>query len=298
MVFRFVFGVIYNMKILIELEQLKQLKSRELIPLECEHCKSTFHLEQHYILAFLNGKDKNRGRFCSKHCCGLYNNIKNHTKINCYLCGKEKDIYKSDIKEKNFCSCKCSAIYYNGLRKKPITPKIEKLKRKINYINLNCSFCHIPILRTNSEFRSSKSKTFFCNKTCKTKYANQYQIMHKPKSRAEILLCNLIKENFPNLTIRENVRDILPSKLEIDIFIPEYKLAIELNGPVHYIPIYGQDKLDKIKNKDLLKQSEIRQLGLNLVIVDISRLNSRQSTDLFIREYFDKYISPILNGTE
>lgn len=175
---------------------------------------------------------------------------------------------------------------------------VEKRPRiKKQLIEKECSLCKTKIFRTETDVKNSKSQTFFCKKSCKTKYANQYQITHKPKSRAETILCNLIKEYFPNLLVQENARNILPSKLEIDIFIPSLKLAIELNGPIHYIPMYGQEKLDKVKYKDFLKQSEINQLGLNLIVIDISHLNSRQSTDSFIKEYFDKYIFPILNGT-
>lgn len=284
------------MKLLISQEELQILKSRAEIPLECGFCKNIFYLTKNQVLAGLNGQEKSRGSFCSKQCSNKDNSRQHRTIIECCQCHKAKEIRLSDRKEKNFCSRKCSAVYHGNIFRKPKElrpPKTPKIKE---YLNLNCSFCHMQIKRTPADFKNSKTKTFFCCKSHKTQYANQYQIIHKPKSRAETLLCNLIKENFPNLTIRENARDILPSKLEIDILIPEHKLAIELNGPVHYIPMYGQEKLDKVKNKDLIKQSEIQQLGLNLIIIDISQLNSRQSTDLFIKEYFEKYIKPILQS--
>lgn len=284
------------MKILLNLDDFDTRSSRELIPLECEHCHKIFHSPKNKIQAVI----KNTGfwagklRFCSSSCCAKSTHRRKI--IHCSQCGKEKELILSRLLKRNFCSRTCSARYNGVLQKKPKSVKPIKLpKIKKPLIEKLCSNCHKTILRTQRDIDNSKSGTFFCQKSCKTKYANQYQIIHKPKSRAEILLVKLIKDKFPNLEVQENVRSILKSKLEIDIFIPSLKLAIELNGPVHYIPMYGQEKLNKVKNKDLLKQAEINQLGFNLIIIDISQLNSRKSTDNFIVKYFNEYIFPILS---
>ena len=281
------------MNIKISIEELNLKKSRELIPIECNHCKIVFYRAKNQVLAGLNGNNKTRLKYCSQSCSS-----KDHPKIphtietSCQECNIKIFLTKGRIREKNFCSRKCTAKYYAKFKRKTKTVKPKRIWAKI--LNLNCSFCHKDLQRTSGEYKLSKTKTFFCNKSCKTKYANAYQIIHKPRSRAEKLLVSLIKESFPVLEVQENIRNILPGRLEIDIYIPKLKLAIELNGPFHYLPIFGQEKLLKIKNKDLLKQIEISQLGLNLIIIDISKLNSRQSTDLFIKEYFSSHIKPII----
>lgn len=285
------------MKILLNLDDFDTRSSREPIPLECEYCHKTFHSPKNKIQAVI----KNTGfwagklRFCSSSCCAKSTHRRKI--IHCSQCGKEKELILSRLLKRNFCSQTCSARYNGDLQKKPKPVKPTKLpKIKKPLIEKICSYCNGRIFRTERDISNSKTNTFFCNKSCKTKYANQYQIIHKPKSRAEILLVKLIRDKFPNLEVQENVRNVLQSKLEIDIFIPSLKLAIELNGPVHYIPMYGQEKLDKVKDKDLLKQAEINQLGFNLIIIDISQLNSRKSTDNFINEYFIKYIKPIIES--
>lgn len=282
------------MKLLITLEELKNKKSRELIPIECENCHQIFYKEQHYAIAVINGNNKNRLKYCSHLCSAKNQPNRQSTKIkkSCKNCNKWIFVDRSRIREFNFCSKSCNASYYAQFKRKNKPMKPKRIWAK--FINLTCCYCHNNLIRREYEFNQSKSKTFFCSKSCKTKYANKYQIIHKPKSRAESILCNLIKENFPNLEIKENVRDLIPNGLELDIYLPKLKLCIELNGPVHFIPIWGQEKLDKIKNKDIQKQIEINKLGLNLIIIDISKLNSRQSTDLFIKQYFFDYIKPLI----
>ena len=53
---------------------------------------------------------------------------------------------------------------------------------------------------------------------------------------------------YPKLDIHFNRKDTIGS--ELDIYIPSLNLAVELNGIFHYEPIFGKDKLSKIKTND------------------------------------------------
>ena len=44
------------------------------------------------------------------------------------------------------------------------------------------------------------------------------------------------------------------SKLEVDLFLPEIKTAIEIDGPGHFLPIWGEEKLQKQQSSDIIKQ--------------------------------------------
>ena len=46
--------------------------------------------------------------------------------------------------------------------------------------------------------------------------------------------------------------------------------VFELNGIFHYEPIYGKDKLDKIKNNDNRKFQACLEKNIELAIIDIS----------------------------
>ena len=55
--------------------------------------------------------------------------------------------------------------------------------------------------------------------------------------------------------------------LEADISIPSLNLAIEWNGIVHFKPIYGQTKLDKIQDKDAEKLKIAANKNINLIVI-------------------------------
>jgi hypothetical protein len=74
---------------------------------------------------------------------------------------------------------------------------------------------------------------------------------------------------------------------ELDIYIPSLKLGIELNGPTHYFPIYGQDVLDKTKANDEYKRKCCQERSIKLIELDVSDLIS-------IKSYkFEKYVNNV-----
>jgi hypothetical protein len=101
--------------------------------------------------------------------------------------------------------------------------------------------------------------------------------------------------DYPNLRILTSERGILPSGLEIDIFLPDLNLCIELNGPMHYFPIHGQEKLTNIKNKDLIKQIEIQNLGYRLIIIDISLSKNKNQVQATVNSHYEN-IKDIINS--
>ena len=64
---------------------------------------------------------------------------------------------------------------------------------------------------------------------------------------------------------------IIPSEnLEIDLYIPELKTIIEVDGPSHFLPIWGEDKLQKQINADLRKSGTLLSKGY--VVIRIKSL--------------------------
>jgi|TARA_R110000744_G_scaffold156310_1_gene271879 very-short-patch-repair endonuclease len=64
---------------------------------------------------------------------------------------------------------------------------------------------------------------------------------------------------------------IIPAeKLEIDLYIPELKTIIEVDGPSHFYPIWGEDKLQKQINADLRKSGALLSKGY--VVIRIKSL--------------------------
>lgn len=57
---------------------------------------------------------------------------------------------------------------------------------------------------------------------------------------------------------------------ELDFYFPDLNLAIELNGILHFEPIYGHNKLDQIQSNDNKKAFLCNQNQINLAVLDTS----------------------------
>jgi hypothetical protein len=174
-----------------------------------------------------------------------------------------------------FCSITCCAI-----------------NRK-NKIEVMCKQCSKLFLKLPSQIK--KHPNNFCSSSCAAIYNNKNKTTGFRKSSWEDYLVELIKEDFPDIKIEQSVRNLLPSGLEIDIFLPELNLAIELNGLTHYFPIYGQEKFLKIQNNDSIKQLEIQQHGINLIVSNITHLkNYINKYKIIFKDEYETKIKPFI----
>lgn len=140
-----------------------------------------------------------------------------------------------------------------------------------------------------------KNKHNFCSKSCSAKFQNAHKALGKSrKSKAETYLADLIRSDFKQLLVEGNLRGILPSGLELDLCDPALKLAIEINGPLHFFPIYGQAKLQSIRDKDIQKEVEAQSIGCNLITVDISRIKYWRETQALLDEEYKNKIKPLI----
>ena len=187
---------------------------------------------------------------------------------------KGKNIVQTSLKGNpnfalRFCSLKCHYIY----------------QKKMNWTTLKCEECKIDVIKQRSKITNNKYN--FCSKSCSATFQNRNKTLNNfRRSKSEKLLIDLINKNFQNLIVEENVRDFLPSNLELDIFIPQIMLAIEVNGPTHFLPIFGIEKLRKIKEKDAQKILYAEKLKCKLIIIDISTIKYWKETKKIINEEF------------
>lgn len=80
-------------------------------------------------------------------------------------------------------------------------------------------------------------------------------------------------------SVRMHVVIIPAENLEIDLYIPDLKTIIEVDGPSHFLPIWGEEKLQKQVNADLRKSGALLSKGYAVI-----RLKSLGKESLAKRE--------------
>jgi hypothetical protein len=85
---------------------------------------------------------------------------------------------------------------------------------------------------------------------------------------------NFVEKEFEQLLIKNDIeylrndRTILADELdarrslEIDFYIPHIKMAVEINGSTHYLPVYGPKALKAIQARDRRKRKKCKELGI------------------------------------
>jgi hypothetical protein len=182
----------------------------------------------------------------------------------CYICANcninfnVSNIQKNKIlnktrKKPKFCSYNCFREY----------------RIKFNNATVNCANCNKEIKKIVGELKKSKSGNHFCSKSCSVTYNNKHKTKGYRRSKLEQYLEIELIKLYPNLRILFN--DKITINSELDIYIPELKLAFELNGIFHYEPIFGQEKLNQIQNNDNRKFQACIEQSIELCIIDTSK---------------------------
>lgn len=172
----------------------------------------------------------------------------------------------------------CYNIFFK--LKKYVTHNIKYNKNEIKFCNRlcrgksellseerSCKNCNKKIIVQNRSFKKSKSGNSFCSKSCSASFNNKNKRSGNRRSKMEGWIEEELKKRY-NFEIIFNGKEAINS--ELDIYIPSLKLAFELNGIFHYEPIYGSEKLNKIKNNDDRKIQACLEKNIELCIIDTS----------------------------
>lgn len=170
------------------------------------------------------------------------------------------------LKHKNFCTRSC----FNA--------------NKNTQIDCLCAQCSNPIKVMQAVFKKSKTKRFYCNSSCAATYNNTHKKHGTRRSKLEIFIENNLKLDFPTLDLLFNDKTAIES--EIDVFCPSLRLAVEINGIIHYEPIYGDKVYNRTINRDKQKILICAEKGIELIIIN----SSKQSyvNDKTCRVYYDE----------
>ena len=75
-------------------------------------------------------------------------------------------------------------------------------------------------------------------------------------------------------------------KFHIDLYIRDLRIAVEVDGPMHFEPVFGEEKLKKRQNADLIKTGLVLSGGMALIRVKLIKRESQRylrklSNDIF-----------------
>lgn len=137
-----------------------------------------------------------------------------------------------------------------------------------------------------------KYKKKFCSQSCSAVHSNKNKKFGVRRSKIEKYIEKNLKKQYSHIKFLFNKK---LNGSEMDIFIPELNLAFEINGIVHYKPIYGEEKFKRIKLNDKLKLKICKKNNIELKIVNVSKqvkFNEEKS-----KKYLNK-IYKIINGRD
>jgi very-short-patch-repair endonuclease len=108
----------------------------------------------------------------------------------------------------------------------------------------------------------------------------------------KFLKYELTKSGF---TIEIHKKNLIPNEnLEIDMYFPEIHVIVEIDGPSHFLPIWGEDKLQKQIKADENKTGLILSKGLAIIRVK----NLSDSISLANKENLKNRLVEILSKIE
>ena len=203
-------------------------------------------------------------------------NMKKNLILNCSK--KKYENLKYSQKVPLICSHKkCSKEFF--VTKKQIQRTIHREGKYVGYCSKNCQHidegklhkikctnCGESFLKADNQLK--KTKNDFCSSSCAATFNNKNKKYGSRRSKLEKIIEKSLKECYPELIILPNSKEAIGS--ELDIYIPHFNLAIEINGIFHYQPIYGEEKLKQIQKNDLEKQKRCDELGIDLHIINCS----------------------------
>jgi very-short-patch-repair endonuclease len=93
---------------------------------------------------------------------------------------------------------------------------------------------------------------------------NAVRVASKVGSKLEKFLLNKLIKDGHSVDFHKE-QTLVNTKLQIDLFLPKYNIAIEVDGPSHFAPVWGEDSLARNKSYDQKKEGLIIGRGWYLI---------------------------------
>ena len=263
-------------------EQFDEKKDREKLSLICDYCERHFERTKTAI------KVRTKvccGQYCSAQCQGKDRKRKSQVTKMCQNCGEPIIRRPSGFHYKYaFCGLACSSQFSSKIWMPKYTNGTT--------ITQPCGTCGEVITKPSSTLKNSKCGLIFCNRHCAGIYVASHRAIQSGsrtssnRSKLELYLEKELQTLFPAVHFLFNEKKT--TGYELDIYAPDLKFAVELNGIFHYKKIYKNQAFERSQELDQIKTEQCQKQGINLLVIDTSkqnRFNARSNLTLqFLQE--------------
>ena len=108
------------------------------------------------------------------------------------------------------------------------------------------------------------------------------------RSQAEQICIDLLRFHFKKLIILPNDRTAI--KRELDVYLPEYKIAIEIDGIFHQRVVFSEESFEATKRNDLKKTIKCQEAGIKLFRITLPE--DSQTYYKYIKKEITERIAP------
>lgn len=268
-------------------------KGRNVVPYKCDYCGIHYQRSKDWLL-YACFRNSNKLTYCTNDCSFLARRSIDRDRV-CLHC-KIHFIAKS--KEQLFCNQSCSAKYNNKKRGAPSQETKNKISKALSG-RIKTERKPVPCIVCGELFLckpNRKRKT--CSDECYSVRlkeigrmggiaASQSPNMKRGRSRSEIYFAQLIQEKFNNVLTNKRMFD----GWDADVILLDLKIAIHWNGPCHYLPLFGDDYLQVVQNKDRERYAAIEKCGYTNYIIDdrdnqgLTKSKVRKEFNIFKEKY-------------
>ena len=182
-------------------------------------------------------------------------------KIRCIACGEPFFVSANMINEQFQCIGREKRNMYCSLQCAGVAKRTAK--------TLTCDWCGKEITKAPASIR----KRNFCSNDCRNEYFRHYPQMIF-RSRMELISEKFLRTAYPTLHFKFNDHLILDGT-EMDIYIEELKMDVEIHGKQHYVARAGYEyQLEKNKERDEKRRIKCKDRGIILYEHNASSLTT------------------------
>lgn len=238
--------------------------------------------------------DINNEKYCS-HIISEYNNNKSTYEIaeelGTYANRIKRDLVKLGVKLRDRKESQKTALS-TGRKPHPTQGKKRSTEVKLKISKKMCDFWENmdeETLNKRSEFAKARWEAMSLDERQNMQNLAAQGLREAAKHGSELekeLLFVLTNKGY---SVEQHKCDVLPNeKLHIDLYISSAATAIEIDGPTHFLPIWGEERLKKTMVSDAKKTGLLISRGIKIIRVKllkktISQTRQQELADEIIR---------------